>query len=104
MAWGWLGTEAALARESDARRQAEQARGAEKTAFDQAEAALRQEKAQNYLNRIALAERDILADNPERAAAALDACPEPLRCWEWNYLQKALPPRTARAVRPGKTR
>jgi WD40 repeat protein/tRNA A-37 threonylcarbamoyl transferase component Bud32 len=41
-----------------------------------------------YLNRIALADRYRLANFVDRAEELLDACPPPLRQWEWHYLKR----------------
>src|SRR5207249_3025977 len=43
-----------------------------------------------YLQSIALAERELMENNIQRAAELLDskACPEHLRGWEWHYLHQ----------------
>jgi eukaryotic-like serine/threonine-protein kinase len=41
-----------------------------------------------YYMHIALAERELLANNRGRAAELLDACPIALRGWEWYYLKR----------------
>jgi WD40 repeat protein/serine/threonine protein kinase len=41
-----------------------------------------------YFTDIALAERELASNNPGRAEELLDACPEPLRDWEWRYLKR----------------
>jgi WD40 repeat protein len=41
-----------------------------------------------YFNRIALAHRELSADNLGRALELLDQCPEGLRQWEWHYLER----------------
>jgi WD40 repeat protein/serine/threonine protein kinase len=41
-----------------------------------------------YYNSIALAERELAATNVNRATQLLDACPEHLRGWEWNLLNR----------------
>jgi WD40 repeat protein len=79
--WEWGQAEHARAQESSARR-------AEESQRRQATAALEREQAQHYLHRIALAERDLQANNPAQARATLDACPELLRHWEWYYLER----------------
>lgn len=43
---------------------------------------------QLYFNRIALAERELSANDTGRAAELLDECPPRLRDWEWRYLQR----------------
>ncbi len=41
-----------------------------------------------YFQRVALAHREILADNLGESQRLLDACPERLRNWEWSYLKR----------------
>src|SRR5262249_54697933 len=41
-----------------------------------------------YFERIALAHRELSADNLGRALGLLDECPEGLRQWEWHYLER----------------
>ena len=41
-----------------------------------------------YFHRIALAHRELSADNLRRALELLDECPEDLREWEWHYLMR----------------
>jgi WD40 repeat protein len=41
-----------------------------------------------YFNRVALAYLDVTANQPARAVKLLDACPERLRGWEWNYVNR----------------
>jgi WD40 repeat protein/tRNA A-37 threonylcarbamoyl transferase component Bud32 len=56
---------------------------------DKADAELRARRlleAQLYCHRIALAERELAVNNLNRAAQLLEACPEPLRGWEWHCL------------------
>jgi eukaryotic-like serine/threonine-protein kinase len=56
--------------------------------------ARREVKAKNeleaslYFHRIALAHRELSADNLGRAQDLLDECPAGLRQWEWYYLQR----------------
>ena len=60
-------------------------------AVDQAhktENALAQAQTTLYFNRIALAHREWQFRHVGRAQELLDACPEPLRQWEWRYLQR----------------
>ncbi len=54
--------------------------------------ALRAEQRTSYSNRIALSEREWLANNVDRAEAILDACPPELRSWEWHYLKRLYHP------------
>ena len=42
-----------------------------------------------YFNRIALAERELAANNMRRVDQLLADCPTELRGWEWNYLKRA---------------
>ena len=42
----------------------------------------------SYFHRIALAHRELSADNLGRALELLDECPEDLREWEWHYLMR----------------
>jgi WD40 repeat protein len=53
-------------------------------AVDAAES-LRQE---DYLHRIALADRELAVDNLRRALELLGGCPPDLRDWEWDYLMR----------------
>ncbi len=45
-------------------------------------------ETQLYDHRIALAERELAANNPNRATQILAGCPEPLRSWEWYLLAR----------------
>ena len=49
---------------------------------------LERERLEAYFHRIALAHRELSADNLGRALRALDECPEDLRGWEWHYLMR----------------
>jgi serine/threonine protein kinase len=51
-------------------------------------AALEREKETTYLQRTALAGRELAAGNVGRAEELLDDCPEHLRGWEWNFLKR----------------
>ncbi|MFO0888126.1 MAG: serine/threonine-protein kinase [Isosphaeraceae bacterium] len=53
-----------------------------------AEAARRDLEGTLYLQRIALAHRELSADNLGRALELLDQCPAGLRQWEWRYLKR----------------
>jgi WD40 repeat protein/tRNA A-37 threonylcarbamoyl transferase component Bud32 len=60
-------------------------------AADKADAegrARRELEIQLYYHRIALAERELEANNLSRATQLLAACPENLRGWEWYYLKR----------------
>src|SRR5207248_7976875 len=53
------------------------------------EAAAKKELERNlYFTHIALAERELSANNWGRAEELLDECPAHLRGWEWNYLKR----------------
>src|SRR5262249_22287852 len=45
-------------------------------------------EARLYFHRIALAHRELSADNLGRAQELLDECPVGLRRWEWDYLNR----------------
>ena len=51
-------------------------------------AALEREKETTYLQRTALAGRELAAGNVGRAEELLDDCPERLRGWEWHFLKR----------------
>ncbi|HBI47004.1 MAG TPA: hypothetical protein DDY78_29745 [Planctomycetales bacterium] len=54
-----------------------------------AEAEQRREvEGQLYLNRVALADRELSAGKPAWASEQLNLCSEELRAWEWNYLRR----------------
>src|SRR5207245_212410 len=50
--------------------------------------ALRRERQRSYLQGMALAEREYLANNVGRVEQLLDECPEEHRNWEWRYLRR----------------
>jgi WD40 repeat protein len=50
--------------------------------------ALEREQQVAYFHRIALAHRELSADNLRRARELLNECPERLRDWEWHYLAR----------------
>jgi WD40 repeat protein/tRNA A-37 threonylcarbamoyl transferase component Bud32 len=54
----------------------------------QAEAARGDLETNLYFHRVALADREILADNLGEAQKLLAACPVSLRDWEWSYLER----------------
>jgi WD40 repeat protein/serine/threonine protein kinase len=54
----------------------------------QAEAARRQLESNLYVQSIALAHRELSADNLGRAEEYLKECPAGLRQWEWHYLKR----------------
>ena len=49
---------------------------------------LERERVDAYFHRIALAHRELSADNLGGALKLLDECPEDLRGWEWHYLMR----------------
>jgi serine/threonine protein kinase len=51
-------------------------------------AALEREQETTYLQRIALAERELAAGNVARAEELLGGCEERLRGWEWHFLKR----------------
>jgi WD40 repeat protein len=69
-------------------RDAESARAGEADQRHKAEDALQEARISLYFNHIALAEREWRAGNVGRAEELLDACPEELRAWEWQYLKR----------------
>ena len=50
--------------------------------------ALKREQETTYVQRIALAGRELGAGNVGRAEELLDDCPEQLRGWEWHFLKR----------------
>jgi WD40 repeat protein/serine/threonine protein kinase len=60
----------------------------ETRAKDDLAGALEREQQDAYFHRIALAHRELSADNLRRARELLDECPERLRDWEWHYLAR----------------
>jgi eukaryotic-like serine/threonine-protein kinase len=57
-------------------------------ALHEKSAALEREKETTYLQRTALAGRELAAGNVGRAEELLDECPEHLRGWEWHFLKR----------------
>jgi WD40 repeat protein/tRNA A-37 threonylcarbamoyl transferase component Bud32 len=53
-----------------------------------AEAARDRLETSLYIHRIALAERELVENDPDRAAEWLARCPRELRGWEWYYLKR----------------
>jgi WD40 repeat protein len=60
----------------------------ETRAKDDLAGALEREQQDAYLHRIALAHRELSADNLRRARELLGECPERLRDWEWHCLSR----------------
>src|SRR5262249_29582676 len=50
--------------------------------------ALERQRRDSHFHRIALAHRELSANNLSGALQLLDECPEDLRDWEWYYLQR----------------
>jgi WD40 repeat protein/serine/threonine protein kinase len=81
----------AEAARKDAAAKAEEALLAQKTEAAErrrAENALNQARTALYFNRISFAERELAANNVDRAEDLLNASPLDLRGWEWNYLKR----------------
>ncbi len=57
-------------------------------ALGEKSAALEREKETTYLQRTALAGRELAAGNVGRAEELLDGCAEHLRGWEWHFLKR----------------
>jgi WD40 repeat protein/serine/threonine protein kinase len=69
-------------------RQTKKALDGEKEAKDKLLEALARGERSLYFNRIALAERELAANNIGRAEELLTECPEKLRGWEWHFLKR----------------
>src|SRR5262245_53930735 len=74
--------------------QTEKALDGEKNAKDELLDVLKREQRTLYLKRIALAERELAANNLGRLEEFLDECPLNLRGWEWRYLRRGRGPVT----------
>jgi len=74
--------------------QTEKALDGEKNAKDELLDVLKREQRTLYLKRIALAERELAANNLGRLEEVLDECPLNLRGWEWRYLRRGRGPFT----------
>src|SRR5439155_22109482 len=81
-----LGTSNAQIKEEQ--QQTSEALGRETQANDQLRRTLAREQRTLYVQRIALAERELTAKNPGRAEELLDECPALLRGWEWDYFKR----------------
>src|SRR5262245_31806058 len=57
-------------------------------ALDDAKKAHAETQAQSYLNQIALAHHELLANHVDQAEHLLEECPPPSRGWEWHYLKR----------------
>ena len=92
-------TSRALEASTLARKDAEAALVESKEAGKRAAAARDQAEATLYVNQINLAHQHWLADNVQQADRLLEACPKPLRNWEWSYLGRTFHPE--RLILPG---
>ncbi len=79
---------ASNARISDEKQQTSDALGREKAANDQLLRVLADKQVNLYFQGIALADRELAANNVARADQSLDECPSDLRGWEWHYLKR----------------
>src|SRR5439155_25386819 len=68
--------------------QTTEALGRETQANDQLRRTLAREQRTLYVQRIALAERELSVKNPGRAEELLNECPALLRGWEWDYFKR----------------
>jgi WD40 repeat protein len=62
--------------------------GALAVGYAQVQVALEREQETTYLQRTALAGRELAAGNVGHAEELLDECPEHLRGWEWRFLKR----------------
>jgi WD40 repeat protein len=88
-------TKRAIEAKEEEEKQRKKAREEQRNAEKQTRIALAAEKAQrldNYFLNILLARRELEATNIDRAEAWLAKCPEDLRGWEWNYVQRRCRP------------
>ena len=69
-------------------KQTEEALRREQQTNDQLSRTLLREQRSLYFQRIAVAERELAANNLGRAEELLDECPLELRGWEWDYLRQ----------------
>ena len=85
---GSVGTSTGLAWALRAERTASKAARAETLAKDKLKQNLDKERIDSYFSQIALAYRELSADNLGLALKLLDECPEDLRNWEWHFLMR----------------
>ena len=85
---GTVGTSLGLAWALHEERAAAAAAAAEAQANDKLKETLDNEHVDAYFRRIALAYRELSADNLGGALKLLGDCPEDLRGWEWRYLMR----------------
>jgi WD40 repeat protein/tRNA A-37 threonylcarbamoyl transferase component Bud32 len=81
-------TQEALGRETAALADRTRALETVREEKQQTQRAFEAEQGNLYLHRIALAQREWLANNVARAEQVLDECPAELRHWEWHYLKR----------------
>jgi WD40 repeat protein/tRNA A-37 threonylcarbamoyl transferase component Bud32 len=81
-------TAQALQRETEALEAKSAALEAVRAEKQQTQRALERERLTGYVHRIALAQREWLANNVGRAKQVLGECPADLRNWEWHYLRR----------------
>ena len=79
----------AYAAEAEQRRQAQGLREIAEQKSGEAQAQARLLERQLYINQIALAQRENLANNVGYAEQLLDRCPRPLRGWEWRFVNRS---------------
>ena len=79
----------AYAAEAEQRRQAQGLREIAEQKSGEAQAQTRLLERQLYINQIALAQRENLANNVGYAEQLLDRCPRPLRGWEWRFVNRS---------------
>jgi eukaryotic-like serine/threonine-protein kinase len=79
----------AYAAEAEQRRQAQALRGIAEQKSGEAQAQARLLERQLYINQIALAQRENLANNVGYAEQLLDRSPRPLRGWEWRFVNQS---------------
>jgi WD40 repeat protein/tRNA A-37 threonylcarbamoyl transferase component Bud32 len=81
-------TALALQRETDALEAKTAAVNGLETEKEQTRRALERERLTSYVHRIALAQREWLANDAGRTRQILTECPPDLRHWEWRYLER----------------
>jgi WD40 repeat protein/serine/threonine protein kinase len=94
----WLAVRAAQARgeavrayeaETAERREAQKLREIAEQKSGEAQTQARLLERQLYINLVALAQRENLANNVGYAEQLLDRCPRPLRGWEWRFVNRS---------------
>ena len=79
----------AYAAEVEQRRQAQGLRGIAEQKSRESLAQAKLLERQLYINSVALAQRENLANNVGYAEQLLDRCPRPLRGWEWRFVNRS---------------